>query len=182
MRAESGLAHPTDREWALLGRAGLTTVPTTRPAARTRLLAAYSQNLVNIGGDHAFFWPAIGIAQGHAAIAPTWMYRYDYASRLLRLTGFGATHASELIPMFGELDSTAARIMTVLGGRASLRAVSDRMQNHWLHFARHGTPAADWPTYDPGRRQTLIIDQTDRLEDDPRAGRRRAWTGFPDFR
>jgi para-nitrobenzyl esterase len=84
--------------------------------------------------------------------------------------------------MFGELDSTAARIMTVLGGRASLRAVSDRMQNRWLHFARHGTPAADWPTYDPGRRQTLIIDQTDRLEDDPRAGRRRAWRGFPDFR
>jgi para-nitrobenzyl esterase len=56
------------------------------------------------------------------------------------------------------------------------------MQAHWTHLARHGTPAPGWPAYDAERRRTLIIDETDRVEADPRPGRRRAWTGFTDFR
>jgi para-nitrobenzyl esterase len=123
----------------------------------------------------------VRIAEGHAAVAPTWMYRYDFAPRLLRLTGFGATHACELLPVFGEVDSRAARVITALGGRAALRAVGERMQEHWVHFARHGTPAPGWPRYDEERRRTLIIDEADRVEDDPRAERRRVWAGFTDF-
>ena len=200
--AAAGATHPvpliigtTDREWALLARIGLTTVPTTRtrldrmfaladPSARDRVLAAYTGRggLVDLGGDLTFFWPAVGIAQGHAAVAPTWMYRYDFAPRLLRLAGHGATHATELLPMFGEVDSPAARVLTALGGRAALGAVSERMRGHWVHFARHGTPAPGWPCYDAQRRRTLIIDEADRVGDDPRAERRRAWTGFTDLR
>ena len=56
------------------------------------------------------------------------------------------------------------------------------MQAHWTHFARHGTPAPGWPAYDAEHRRTLIIDETDRVEADPRAERRRAWTGFTDYR
>jgi para-nitrobenzyl esterase len=122
------------------------------------------------------------VAEGHAAAAPTFMYRYDLASRLLRLLGVGATHTVELLPVFGEVDGPLARVLTVLGGRAALRAVSARMQEHWVHFARHGAPAAGWPAYDAERRRTLVFDEADRMEDDPHAAQRRAWAGFTDFR
>ena len=65
--------------------------------------------MVDVAGDHAFWWPAMRVAEGHAAVAPTYMYRYDLAPRLLRLTGIGATHAAELLPVFGEVDSPLAR-------------------------------------------------------------------------
>ena len=116
------------------------------------------------------------------ATRPTFVYRYDLAPRLLRLAGLDATHAAEIVPVFGELDTPLARLQTVRGGRAALRAVSARMQAHWVHFARHGGPEPGWPAYDADRRRTLIFDATDRVEDDPRADRRRAWTGFRDYR
>ena len=110
------------------------------------------------------------------------MYRYDHAPRLLHLAGIDATHAAEMMPVFGEVDGPLARVLTVAGGRAALRAVSGRMQGHWVHFARHGVPAPGWPAYDAEQRRTLVIDETDRVEADPRARRRRAWEGFTDYR
>jgi para-nitrobenzyl esterase len=137
---------------------------------------------VDVAGDHAFWWPSVGVAAGHAAVAPTYVYRFDLAPRLLRLTGIDATHAAEMLPVFGEVDGPLARVLTAAGGRAALRSVSVRMQQHWVHFARHGTPAPGWPAYDARKRRTLIIDEADRVEADPRAERRRAWTGFTDYR
>ena len=79
------------------------------------------------------------------------MYRYDFAPRLQHLLGFDATHAVEMIPVFGEVDAPLARATTALGGRAALRQISARMQAHWVHFARHGMPGPGWPAHDPGR-------------------------------
>jgi para-nitrobenzyl esterase len=84
--------------------------------------------------------------------------------------------------VFGEVDSLLARVVTALGGRTALRTVSARMQEQWVHVARHGTPAPGWQAHDAEHRRTLIIDETDRVEADPRAERRRAWTGFTDYR
>jgi para-nitrobenzyl esterase len=200
--AVDGATHPvplvigtTDREATIFARSGSTLLPTTRsrldrmfaltdPSARARVLAAYPGRgaVVDVAGDHAFWWPATRVAEGHSTVAPTFVYRFDLAPRLLRLTGIGATHTADLLPVFGEVDSLLARAVTALGGRAALRAVSARMQEHWVHVARHGTPAPGWPAHDAEHRRTLIIDETDRVEADPRAERRRAWTGFTDYR
>jgi para-nitrobenzyl esterase len=200
--AAAGATHPVplvigtnDREATVFARSGSTLLPTTRarldrmfaltdPSARERVLAAYPGRgaVLDVAGDHAFWWPAVRVAEGHSAVAPTFVYRFDLAPRLLRLAGIGATHTAELLPVFGEVDSLVARAVTALGGRAVLRAVSARMQEHWTHVARHGTPAPGWPAYDTEHRRTLIIDETDRVEADPRAERRRAWTGFTDYR
>ena len=200
--AAAGALHPVplligtnDREATLFARTGSTLLPTTParldrlfaltdPPARARVLAAYRGRgaVVDAAGDHAFFWPSVRVAQGHAATSPTFVYRYDLASRLLRLTGFAASHALELVPVFGEVDEPFARVLTALGGRAALRATSARMQERWTHFARHGTPGPGWPAYDAQHRRTLIIDEVDRVEPDPRAERRRAWEGFADYR
>jgi para-nitrobenzyl esterase len=190
------LIGSNDREAALFAR-GTNLLPTTParldrmfagtdPTARQRILAAYSGSprrvAVDVAGDHAFWWPTVRVAGGHVQAAPTYVYRYDFAPRLLHLLGFDATHAVEMIPVFGEVDSPFARATTALGGRAALRQVSARMQAHWVHFARHGVPGSGWPAYDLERRPTLIFDETDRVEDNPRAGRRAAWEGFTDYR
>ena len=43
-------------------------------------------------------------------------------------------------------------------------------------------PGPEWPAYDTDRRPTLIFDETDRVEDNPRADRRAAWSGSTDYR
>ncbi len=203
--AATGAAHPVplligtnDREGTLFAKSGGNLLPTTParlarlfastdPAARDRILAAYpgypaKAAVADVAGDHAFWWPSMRVADGHAGTAPTFVYRYDLAPRLVRLVGLDATHAAELVPVFGEIDSLLARLQTVAGGRAALRSVSARMQAHWVHFARHGVPGPGWPAYDTDRRPTLIIDETDRVEDAPRADRRAAWSGFTNYR
>lgn len=164
----------------------------TDPPARERVLAAYPgypgrAAVEQVAGDHGFWWSSVRVAEGHSRTAPTFMYRYDLAPPLARLTGFGATHVAELVPVLGWTDAVPGRLLTALGGRAALRAAGARMQEHWTHFARHGTPSPDvgapgWPAYDPEHRRTLVIDATDRVESDPHADRRRAWDGFADYR
>jgi len=189
------LIGTNDREATLFARSGSTLLPTTRslldrlfaltdPPAEQRVLAAYHGRgaVVDVAGDHAFWWPSVRVAEGHSAVAPTFMYRFDLAPRLLRLAGVDATHAAEMTLVFGEVDTLFVRALTALGGREAMRAVSARMQAHWVHFARHGTPLPDWPAYDVDQRRTLVFDEVDRVEADPRADRRRAWTGFTDYR
>ncbi len=189
------LIGTNDREATLFARSGSTLLPTSRerldrmfaltdPRARDRVLAAYPRRtaVVDAAGDHAFWWPSVRLADGHATVAPTFSYRFDLAPRLLRTTGVGATHTAEIPLVFGDVDTPFVRAVTALGGLPALRAASARMLEHWTHFARHGVPAAGWPAYDAEHRRTLIIDETDRVESDPRAARRRAWTGFADYR
>src|SRR5699024_9742749 len=104
--------------------------------------------LVDLVGDAMFWKPSMDCAAGQSQIAPTYTYRYDFSTRALDMLGLGATHATELIPVFG-LDETAfGAPFTALGGKRALRGLARRMQSHWLSFAREGTPMSTWPQYD----------------------------------
>jgi para-nitrobenzyl esterase len=52
------------------------------------------------------------------------------------------------------------------------------MRANWLRFARTGTVDPSWPLYTARKRNTLIIDETDRVESDPRREKRLAWQQF----
>ena len=150
------------------------------PGSRDRVVAAYPgypapDAAIDLGGDSVFWWPATQVAQAHARTAPTYVYRYDYAPSLLRALRFGATHGTELFAVFGY----GLGVLGALGGRRVLRAVSDRVQAHWLSVARTGAPLPSWPAYGDAR-TTLVIDAVDRLEDDARRDRRLAWQGYRD--
>ncbi|TSD95653.1 carboxylesterase/lipase family protein [Skermania sp. ID1734] len=155
----------------------------TDPDIRDRVLAAYPtypspKAALAIGTDVTFWHPSIEVAESHSTHAPAYMYRYDFAPRLMRGMGLGATHAMELLPVFGAHETAIGRMTTSLGDRRAMRSVVYQMQGHWLNFARHGAPQDSWPGYEQQTRATLVIDAPPRVENDPHAERRRAWAGF----
>lgn len=157
----------------------------TQPEVGEQVLAAYrgTSHRQDLGGDYMFWYPSVQVMEAHAASGnPVYAYRFDLAPRLLRLLGLRATHGTEIYPVFGLGDSRAGRVLTMLGGRRSLRALSARMQREWTSFAHDGAPAGFWPRYTGDTRLTRILDATDRVESDPRRDRRLAWRGFRGYR
>ena len=75
-------------------------------------------------------------------------------------------------------ESPLVRAMTVLGGGGPFVAAGARMRAHWLDFATTGTVSAAWPPYTQEERLTLIMDDEDRVEADPRGQRRAVWERF----
>lgn len=150
---------------------------------RQRITAAYpdypsSDACVRLGGDFAFGTAAWQIAEAHAPHAATYMYRYDYAPRSLRWSGFGATHATELLAVFDTYRTGLGAVLTAAGDRRSARKVSNDVQGRWRAFSRTGVPGDGWPVYTAEDRAVLVFDGRPRLEYDPNADRRQAWEGF----
>lgn len=151
---------------------------------RAQVLAAYEnvrQRALGLGiaGDIGFRLPTLWVAEGHSAIAPVHLYRFDHSTPFLRLVRLGATHGSELIYLWGNLDAGPRDLTFRLGGRRTAEALSRRMQHRWSAFAHGRRPdapeAPEWPSYRADARATLVIDGRDRVVDDLDAGLRRAW-------
>jgi para-nitrobenzyl esterase len=133
---------------------------------------------LDFGGDYSFWYPSVKVGEKHSRYAPVWFYRFDAAPSLLRRMGLDATHGLEMYPLFDRLNGWMGRGMTLLGGRRAFKSIGARMRRWWLSFAETGVPDAGWPRYDEQSRATLIIDDVDRIELDPRGDRRRAWRAF----
>ncbi|MGZ8179448.1 carboxylesterase/lipase family protein [Williamsia sp. SKLECPSW1] len=150
--------------------------------------SAYSRVRVRSRGlavarDLAFRMPTVWLAGGHSTVAPVYLYRYDWASRLLKVLGIGATHATELGYVFGTVRSRKRSVEFLLGGHALARRVAERIQRRWTAFAATGRPDGDraepiWPPYDPANPRVLVIDATDRVADVD-APLRAAWGDEP---
>jgi para-nitrobenzyl esterase len=132
----------------------------------------------DFGGDFGFWYPSTRVADFHSRYAPVWVYRFDVAPTMLKLAGLDATHGLEMYTLFDQLDAPIARVFTALGGRRAYASAGARMRANWVRFATGNAPPASWPRYTTGERSTLIIDEIDRVENDPRSQRRVAWNGF----
>ena len=153
------------------------------PAARERITAAYpdypaSSACIQLGGDFAFSSAAWQIAEAHGDHAPTYLYRYDYAPRTLRWSGFGATHATELLAVFDVYRTTFGALLTAAADRRDALRVSNQVQRRWRAFSRTGVPGDDWPVHTRTDRAVMVLDRKCRVEFDPHQHRRIAWDGF----
>jgi para-nitrobenzyl esterase len=153
------------------------------PVVGQRLRAAYPgypnpSACLAFGSDFTFGARAWELAEAHSVHAPTYHYRYDYAPRSLQWTGFGATHASELLAVFDVYDTRLGALLTAAGDRRSARRVSRDVQRRWRWFSRSGVPGDDWPRYTTAERATMIFDRRSRVESDPLAARREAWAAL----
>jgi para-nitrobenzyl esterase len=153
------------------------------PAARQRITGAYPDYparsaCISLGGDFAFSSAAWQIAEAHGRHAPTYLYRYDYAPRVLRWSGLGATHATELLAVFGVYRTKFGALLTAPVDRRSALRVTGEVQRRWRSFSRTGNPGDDWPAYADSDRAVMVFDSKSHLEFDPHPERRLAWEGF----
>lgn len=140
---------------------------------------------LGIARDIGFRMPTVWIAEGHSAVADVWLYRFDHAAPFLRLIGLGATHATELPYLWGNLSGGPKDPTFRLGGRRAAEEISVRMQERWTAFAHGRTPdaatASGAPVWVPycaagdGSRQTLVIERQDTLVPDLDGPLRAAW-------
>jgi para-nitrobenzyl esterase len=155
----------------------------TPPEVRERVLAAYPQYpdpkaCIEFGGDMIFGTAAWQIAEAHAKLAPTYVYRYDFAPRTLHWAGLGATHATELLAVFGVYRSRVGAVLTAGVDQRAAVKVSHEVQHRWQEFSRTGIPGEDWPAYNHDERPVLVVDRHTHVEYDPHPHRRKAWAGF----
>ncbi|MEW5809803.1 MAG: carboxylesterase/lipase family protein [Actinomycetota bacterium] len=134
---------------------------------------------LGLASDLGFRMPSIWFADGHRASAPVYLYRFDFATPMLRLLRLHAAHATELPFVWGNLGAGRRDPMFALGGRAAGAEVSRRVRARWTSFARDGAPSApagtpQWRPYDDDR-ATLVIDRHDAVVADLDAPVRRAW-------
>jgi para-nitrobenzyl esterase len=132
--------------------------------------------------DRVFRIPAIRLAEAQVAHqARTFMYRFDWESPSLG-GALGACHAVELAFVFGLLDKEGAQLFA--GGGPEAVRLSENVMDAWIAFARTGDPSFDalpdgrFPSYDPERRTTAILDRECALEIDPASRERKAWEGI----
>ena len=110
------------------------------------------------------------LADGHA---PAWMYFFEWETPA---SDMRAHHALEI----GFVFRNTSRVPGMSGGGREAAALSRRMSDSWISFARNGNPNVtalpDWPQYDIDRRATMVFDNESRVVDDPHAAVRQLWS------
>jgi para-nitrobenzyl esterase len=125
-------------------------------------------------------WPGHLIqAEQRAKIgAPAWMYQLDFGSPLEggRLRAY---HSFDIALVFDNLDKPGSKTGTGPGARA----VAHQMSEAFIAFARTGDPNCAaipaWGTYALPKRETLVIDVTSKIVDDPRREERELFSVAP---
>jgi para-nitrobenzyl esterase len=148
------------------------------------IVSAYSRlrrkaRFLSIATDVGFRMPSVWLAEGHSSVAPVYLYRFDYATPLLKVLLVGGAHATELPFVWGNLGAPGDPTLK-LGGAKTAKAVSQRVRTRWTSFATQGKPTApagepDWPAYQDADRACLIIDKRDSVVSDVDARIRAAW-------
>ncbi|MGL4305452.1 MAG: carboxylesterase/lipase family protein [Mycobacteriaceae bacterium] len=176
-------------EATLFSRAKPPALPTTRatadrmfkqiaPQAQARVWASYQglskrQAEIAVGTDAIFNSGVWDFIDYYSDKASTYLYRYDFASPVLKAVKIGATHASEIVHVHHTYRSQMG--MAVSFPTIGIPALGKRMQSAWLAFASGNDPG--WQRFTTADRCTKIWDRRDSVSQDPDRLRRQAWSG-----
>ncbi|KWX22461.1 carboxylesterase [Mycolicibacterium wolinskyi] len=135
---------------------------------------------MGVARDIGFRMPSLWFAEGHSAVAPVHLYRFDFSTPMLRLLRLGAAHATELPYVWGNLVAGPKDPTFKLGGLKHGRAVSQRMRRRWVNFAATGEPTGApgepvWRAYRRDDRAALVIDKEDKTVTDLDRDLHTAW-------
>ena len=127
-------------------------------------------------GDQLFTIPALRLADAQSAQERgTFMYLFDWKSPALG-GALGSCHALDIPFVFGTYEDAAE----FAGSGPEAAALSGRVMDAWLAFARHGDPSTEshgFPAYDSEGRAQLVFGESIRVEYDWRAEERALWEG-----
>ena len=131
-----------------------------------------------IESDRVFRVPSLRMCEAAAASGDA-VYDYLFTWESPALGGFlGSCHALEIPFVFGTLTTPGVEKFTGEGPEAL--ALSEKMQDAWIAFARTGSPSTEalgeWPAYDAERRATMILGAETAVEDAPYEPERAHWS------
>jgi para-nitrobenzyl esterase len=99
--------------------------------------------------------------------APAYLYRFDYNPRTVLDGRVRAFHCAEMAYAFDNVD----RCLNATGGTAEARALSARMADAWIAFARTGNPnhpaLPHWPPVSATATPNMLFDAVCTVRDDP---------------
>jgi para-nitrobenzyl esterase len=135
---------------------------------------------MGVARDIGFRMPTVWLAEGHSAVAPVYLYRFDWATPMLRLLRLSGAHATELPFVWGNLVAGPKDPTFRLGGMKTGKSVSARIRARWCNFATHGKPIGgdgepEWLPYAEADRACLLIDRQDSVVNDIDLHIRSAW-------
>jgi para-nitrobenzyl esterase len=135
---------------------------------------------MGIARDVGFRMPSVWLAEGHSAVAPVYLYRFDFATPMHKVLRIGAAHAMELPYVWGNLVIGPKDPSFRLGGRKSGKTVSERLRARWLNFADQGKPIGlpdepSWIPYQEADHACLLIDRVDSVVNDVDSDIRAMW-------
>ncbi len=135
---------------------------------------------MGVARDLGFRMPSVWLAEGHSTVAPVYLYRFDFATPMLRLLRIAAAHATELPFVWGNLVAGPKDPTFKLGGVKTGRVVSERVRARWVNFATHAKPAGlpgepEWLPYQDPDRPCLLIDRQDSVVSDIDTHIRATW-------
>jgi len=125
-------------------------------------------------------WKAAIIQDEERAKAGAPAYAYQVNWKSPKDGGiFGAPHTIDIGLVFGTLDAKGS----IVGTGPESVAMSNTMSDAFIAFARSGDPNGGslpkWEPYTLPRRQTMVFDNTSRMEDDPRGAEREFFNRVP---
>jgi len=130
------------------------------------------------GGDKLFRVPAQRLLDAQSQHSDqVWAYLFDWQSPLPTPHGpLGACHALDIPFVFGTHKPAAM----FAGEGVAANALAELTMDTWIAFARSGDPSTDnlsWPRWDTDTRQTVVLGESARVEDDFRGEEVAAWEG-----
>lgn len=135
---------------------------------------------MGVARDVGFRMPSVWLAEGHSSVAPVYLYRFDFATPMLRLLRIAGAHATELPFTWGNLVTGPKDPTFKLGGLKTGRVVSERVRARWVNFATQAKPSGlpgepEWPRYREPDRLSLLIDRQDTVVHDIDSDIRATW-------
>ena len=135
---------------------------------------------MGVARDVGFRMPTVWLAEGHSAVAPVYLYRFDWATPMLRLLRLSGAHATELPFVWGNLVAGPKDPTFRLGGMKTGKMVSERIQARWRNFTTQGKPLGldgepEWLPYQEADRACLLIDRQDSVVNDVDLHIRSTW-------
>ncbi len=156
------------------------------PEEQKRVTAAYTQypnkrGVLDLLTDAIFRVPAIRVAECQSMHSPVYMYRFQWSSFLLNLSGMRSFHGLEIPFVFGNTEGRIGKILRLISTKKLVKRLSGEMQLSWINFARYGNPngvgEGQWKPFDKDTRNTMLFDKKSIVVDDPDATQRKAWEG-----
>jgi para-nitrobenzyl esterase len=135
---------------------------------------------MGVARDLGFRMPSVWLAEGHSTVAPVYLYRFDFATPMLRLLRIAAAHATELPFVWGNLVSGSKDPTFKLGGMKTGKVVSERVRARWVNFATQAKPEGlpgepEWLPYQDPDRTCLLIGREETVVSDIDADIRATW-------